>query len=259
MPQNGFHGLVGLAAVQWGIPRAVRRAERADIHSMVEPLAAGIALGAMLPDIDLYPTAILVLLGHQELTYTVHRTFTHSLLAILTVGGLGLVLRQRSAAGTWACWGLALGMVTHVFLDAFFWFAPLDLFWPLSHLPREAPLLPVIDLWAWARPLPAALGQPDLLPNLLSALELAAFALYFLALRRLAQAEPKGRPADGLRRWERWAWASFAVALVGAFMLPNTLQETLVHVPYLLALAPYCWGQTVRLRVSLARWSLISR
>jgi hypothetical protein len=139
--------------------------------------------------------------------------------------------------------------------DAFFWFAPLDLFWPFSHLPARAPLLSVLDLWAGARPLPAVFGKPDFLINLREALEFAAFALYLIALRGVAQREKA--PADkraGLARWARWAWAGFTAALVGAFVLPNHLQEVLVTALYLLALAPYCWIQTYALRGSIARW-----
>jgi membrane-bound metal-dependent hydrolase YbcI (DUF457 family) len=252
MPQNGFHGLVGLAVAKGVTPRAPAAA--------AQPLAVGITLGAMLPDIDMYPTAVVFLLGRPDLIYVMHRTLTHSLLAILIVAGLGAVLRRRSTAGAWACWGLSLGMLTHVFLDAFFWFAPLDLFWPLSHLPPGKPVMPVIDLWSSVRPLPAVLGKPDLLVNLREACEFAAFALYLMTLRRVTRrANTPAGACAGLGRWERWAWAGFGIALVGAWVLPRGLQEVLVVGPYLLAFAPYCWRQTVRLRGAVARWSLSSK
>jgi hypothetical protein len=225
-----------------------------------EPLAVGITLGAMLPDIDMYPTAVVFLLGRPDLIYVMHRTLTHSLLAILIVAGLGMVLRRRSAAAAWACWGLALGMLTHVTLDAFFWFAPLDLFWPFSHLPPGKPVLQVIDLWSGARPLPAVLGKPDVLVNLREACEFAAFALYLMALRRVTR---RGNASAGksmsMVRWEQCAWAGFGIALVGAWMLPRGLEEMLVVGPYLLAFAPYCWRQTLRLRGAVAHWSLSSK
>jgi membrane-bound metal-dependent hydrolase YbcI (DUF457 family) len=252
MPQNGFHGLVGLAAARWSVPHVP--------VAVAEPFAGGIVLGAMLPDIDMYPTAIAFLAGRHDLIYVIHRTLTHSLLAVLVVAGVGAALLRRSPAGAWAGFGLALGMLTHCVLDLFLWFAPIDLFWPFSRLPAGAPLLPVIDLWTGVRPLPGLFGRPYLLRNLLSALELAAFALYLLALRRLAARGPKGDGiASGIRRWERWTWAGFGVAVVGAFVLSNTLQEVLVHVPYLLALVPYCWRQAILLRAQIARWSLTSK
>lgn len=248
MPQNGFHGLVGLAVARWTVPRAPA--------AVAEPLTVGITLGAMLPDIDMYPTAVLFLLGRQELIYVAHRTVTHSLLAILVAAVVGAALRRRSRKTAWLCWGLALGILTHAVLDVFFWFAPLDLFWPLSHLPPDAPLLPVIDLWARARPLPAVFGRPAFLINLREAFEFAAFALYLLTLRRLSSSgQEAGKARTTLRRWEQWAWAGFAVALVGAFVLTNALQEVLVYAPWLLAFAPYCWAQTIKLRGQIARWS----
>jgi membrane-bound metal-dependent hydrolase YbcI (DUF457 family) len=249
MPQNGFHGLAGLAAARWVAPRVPAAA--------AEIVAASVVLGAMLPDVDVYPAAVATLLGRDDLTYDIHRTFTHSLLAVLLVLGAGAVLRRRSPAAAWACGGLALGMLTHLFLDAFFWFAPLDLFWPFSRLPADTPLLPVIDLWSSVRPLPALFGKPDLLVNLREAWEPGAFALYLLALRRVTQRdEPRAPKAQRLARWERWGWAGFAVALAGAVTLPHTAVEFFVYALWLLALAPFCWSQTVRLRREIARWSL---
>src|SRR5262245_43298331 len=93
---------------------------------------------------------------------------------------------------------MALGMLTHVCLDAFFWFAPLDLFWPFSHLPADRPILPVLDLWAPARPLPAVLGKKDLLVNLREAFDFAAFALYLMALRPGTDDRVGGEPATTL-------------------------------------------------------------
>jgi membrane-bound metal-dependent hydrolase YbcI (DUF457 family) len=276
MPQNGFHGLMGLAVAKWVAPRAPA--------AVAEPFVATVTLGAMLPDIDAYPAAVLFLMGRHDLTYAVHRTLTHSLLAILIVAAVGVGLR-RSPRAAWACWGLSLGMATHAFLDTFFWFAQLDFFWPFSHLPPDAPVLPVIDLWRHARPLPGLFGNRDFLANLREAFELAAFALYLMALRRVTQQRsglqaPSSKlhvrgdslpldhelppsqpgawslePGAALRRWERWAWAGFVVALAAAFLLPNGLQQVLVYTPYLLALAPYCWRQTWQQRESIARWS----
>jgi membrane-bound metal-dependent hydrolase YbcI (DUF457 family) len=265
MPQNGFHGLVGLAVAKGLAHHAPAGA--------AEVFVAGITLGAMLPDVDIYPAAVFFLAGRPDMVPVIHRTLTHSLLAILVAAGVGAALGRRSPAGRWGCWGLAVGMMTHAFLDAFFWFGQLDLFWPLSHLPRERPLAPVIDLWAAARPLPA------LLFNLREAFEFAAFALYLRALRRVVQGTVndmadgarvgKGVPpfaaavaANGgvrlLARWERWAWIGFAAALVGAFWLPNPLQEVLVYAPWLLAFAPFCWSRTLQFRGAVTAWCLRS-
>jgi membrane-bound metal-dependent hydrolase YbcI (DUF457 family) len=129
MPQNGFHGLVGLAVAKQVAPRVDAAA--------TEPFVAGVTLGAMLPDIDVNPTAIAFLVN-KDLTYAVHRTFTHSLLAIAILTVAGAIVRRRARATSWVCFGLALGITTHVLLDIFFWFAQIDLFWPFSHFPRSA-------------------------------------------------------------------------------------------------------------------------
>ncbi|MBW3622175.1 MAG: metal-dependent hydrolase [Armatimonadetes bacterium] len=248
MPQNGLHGLVGLAAAKQLAPLAPREE--------AVPFVTAITLGAMLPDIDMYPTAVVFLSGREDLVYAVHRTLAHSLWVLLLLIGAGAVARERWKTGRWICWGLALGGFTHVFLDAFFWFAPLDLFWPLSRLPPDRPLLPVIHLWSGMR-LPALWGKPDLLENSLMAFELAALALYLLALRRISrQVNPRCPAAEGLIRWERWAWISFGISFVGAVVLPSSAQKVLVHVPYLLAFLPYCWWQTVKRRETIATWSL---
>ncbi len=276
MPQNGFHGLVGLAAARAFTGRVPSEAAAS--------FAGGTVLGAMLPDADMYPTAIAFLAGRGDLTYTLHRTATHSLLAAGIALGIGLALRGRRPAVGWGVIGLALGIATHLLLDAFLWFAPLDLFWPLSHVPFAAgtwywprdgdggsALLPVLDFWglehaghATGRHLPAVIGRPDLLPNLREALELPAFACFLLALRRIRSgagtaiaAGQTNSPPHHLttRKLELAAWSLGAVALVTAFLLPAKWQQVLVFTPYLLVFTPYCWRLAWQSRDAVAYWS----
>lgn len=100
MPQNGFHGLAGLAVARWAAPRAPA--------AFAEVFVPAVVLGAMLPDVDVYPAAVAFLRGRGDLTYVSHRTFTHSMLAALLVAFAGAVLRRRSPGSAWACAGLAL-------------------------------------------------------------------------------------------------------------------------------------------------------
>ena len=228
--------MVGLGLVR----RAVSRLPE---HAAV-PAALGLALGAVLPDIDLIPTAIAYLFGRTDLVEAFHRTFTHSVFLVLLLGAIGIWQRARPVG--WLCRGLAVGMATHDTLDIFLWFSPIDLFWPLSHIPRDHPLLPVINLWANFK-YPPVFGNPSFIPNMLGAFELAAIGAWLAGLASLSR-EATGRlsPSAALIRWSRCAWASFGVAVAGAFVLGNQAQTILVSSQCLLAFHPYCWIQTVR-------------
>jgi hypothetical protein len=219
MPQNGFHGLVGLATA------------RALAKKLPEPeaLVPGIVLGSMLPDIDMYPTAIAVLLRRSDLMYVIHRSATHSLLFVLLLWVIAAAIPRRR----WILFGLGIGVITHIALDIFFWFAPIDLFWPFGH---------EIDLWG-------GIKLAGFLINIREAFEFAAFALLLGALRRITRAD--------LRKWERGAWIGFGVALVTAFIFSarTDLQNFVVTTPYLLLLIPYCWSRVWLLRRSLAAWA----
>jgi len=239
MPQNGFHGLFGLATARGFARRLPAQA--------VEPFAVGVVLGAMLPDIDMYPTVVAVLLGRSDLTYVIHRSGTHSLLLVLLLLFGGLILRGKRPYVGWLGVGLSLGVATHLLLDLFFWFAQLDLFWPLSHLPADKPLLPVVDLWSGVK-------VPDLAINIREAFEFAAFALLVHALRVIVG---KGEQSDRMLKWERFMWLGFCIALVTAFVFRTSTskQNYVVTTPYLLAMLPYCWTQVWKLRSEIASWA----
>ncbi|HET6383882.1 MAG TPA: metal-dependent hydrolase [Armatimonadota bacterium] len=240
MAQNGFHGLVGL----WTAGKTARWAPRAELA----PWVAGVVVGAMLPDVDLYPTAVIFLLGRHDLIYSVHRTLTHSLLLMLVVLAVGVVHRRR-----WFWWGLAAGMGTHTMLDIFFWFSPVDLFWPLSHFPHKAPLLPIIDLWKWVK-LPPVFGNPAFINNVLAAGDFAALALYLGSLRgTMTRGGWAKADAAAMHHWERALWAAFVIAVGAAPALSGNAQQILVTTPLLTVFLPYCWSQTWRLRETLAR------
>jgi membrane-bound metal-dependent hydrolase YbcI (DUF457 family) len=230
LPQNAFHGLVGLA-----LARAL-------------VVAAAATIGAMAPDADVYAGVAGVLAGHPEVVDVCHRTATHSLLAIAVVAGIGLAFRH-SPRFAWGCWAAALGMATHDLLDIFFWFAPIDLFWPFSHLPPEKPLLPVINLWKGA--FPASLhGQYDRIFGLRDSMEFAASLLFITALLRIA-----GRPVQGLQRLRVGGWLMLGVALIGAFSLPYPKEIYVVMVPLLGLFLPATWWFSCSLREEIARWA----
>lgn len=238
MPQNGFHGLVGLVAARF-VARRVPRQE-------AEPLVAGTVFGAMLPDVDMYPTAVAFLMGRKDLIYVIHRSLTHSLAFVLVLLLAGAL--SRRSAWRFGLWGLGIGVATHVLLDLFLWFAQLDLFWPLSHLPAEQPLLPIADLWRSA-------SVPHLLTNIREAMEFAAFALLLLALGRI------GVQSRHLGHAQLLAWILFAATLATAFVFREKpgIQNVIVFAPYLLFFLPFCWLQVWNHRSVIAEWALAAK
>ena len=239
MPQNGFHGLVGLATA--------RLFSRRVPVPLGDAFAGAIVLGAMLPDIDAYPTAIAFLIK-PGLTYVIHRSFTHSLLAILLVLAAGSLLQRRTPGIRTVCLGLAIGMLTHDLLDMVFWFAQIRFLWPLEYISPGHPEL-ILNLWQGWKP-------PTLVLNIREACEYLAFALLLLSLRRIAF----GSGADPavvikIRRVEIASWAYFGVTLTTAFLLSESWQNVVVTAPYLVFFLPFCWISALRLRAEIRRWS----
>jgi membrane-bound metal-dependent hydrolase YbcI (DUF457 family) len=234
MPQNGFHGIVGLGAAKL-LAKHVSR-ENAD------PFVGAVVLGAMLPDVDMYPTAVAFLANRMDLIYVIHRSLTHSLPLILLLLLIGAVV--RAGPSRFVYWGLAIGMATHVVLDTLFWFTQIDLFWPFSHVPSSNPLLPIVNLWQDMRP-------GVLFVNVREAFEFLAYALLLMALAKIAPQIPDSR------RWQLLAWACFGVTLITAFLFrqSSTIQHVLVTAPYLLLFLPYVWLTTWKHRREIAAWA----
>ncbi len=223
MPQNGFHGLVGL-----GMAKALAR-------HIPKPGAfvPGVVLGSMLPDADMFPTAIAVLLKHGELTYVIHRSATHSLLFAAFLGLISLLAPKWR----WTLLGLALGVLSHILLDIVFWFAPIDLLWPFS----QGKLL---NVWN-------GVDISVSLVNVRQAFEAAAFAFLLEALARISGERR-------LRSWSLAAWVWFAIALPAAFIFRDSefKENVVVMTPYLLAFLPFTWWQVWRLRVVISEWAI---
>ncbi len=246
MPQSGFHGLVGLATARALMGRVPAVAQGA--------FAFGTVLGAVLPDIDLYPTVVAVKLLGMDV-YAVHRSFSHSIFVVLVFALLGwgtaAVPKRR-----WLWWGLAIGCLTHEVLDIFFWFARLDIMWPLSHFPKDKPLFSIIDVWNGNYP-----GiTKGLVPNIRDAFEFPAFAWMLTAIRK---AVLRVRPdADFTKqlKWEDVLWGYFPVTLVTAYVYRDnpSIQQLWVNVPYLLAFLPYCWSRIWIYREDIAAWCRLS-
>jgi membrane-bound metal-dependent hydrolase YbcI (DUF457 family) len=243
MPQNGFHGLVGLAtarALSGRIPKPVHSA-----------FTTAVVFGAVFPDIDMYPTGVAFLLTGPESVYVWHRTATHCIFFVLLLALIGTLARGRPLI-RWAFWGLALGVLTHEVLDIFFWFAPIDIMWPFSRWPSDHPVFQMLNIWRQ--------DFSGLLSNLRDACEFAAFALFLMGLRRIVHGQRgPGKDLDRVRVWEFVLWTFFTIAIVTAFVFQAKpgRQQILVNVPYLLVFLPYCWSRAWAYREQIAAWSRI--
>jgi len=246
MPQSGFHGLVGLATSRALIARVPSTAQVG--------FAFGTVLGAVLPDIDLYPAAVAALVDPKHATEELqifHRTAAHSIFVVVLFALMGFPFGGNLKL-RWTLWGLSIGVLTHEVLDVFFWFAKIDIMWPFSHWPAH--WFATINIWA---PHDKQLAT-GLAPNLRDACEFPAFALFLAAIRSIVTIQ--GRPQAALTKqiwWERMLWVYFLVALIGSFLNVENpqLQQKIIFVPILLAVLPYCWSRIWVYREEIAAWS----
>jgi membrane-bound metal-dependent hydrolase YbcI (DUF457 family) len=242
MPQNGFHGLVGLATAKALVPRVA--------PAVRTPFAFGLVFGAMLPDIDLYPTAVAVVAGVPDAVKIFHRSATHSVLFLLLLVAAAVITKKRIST-SWLFWGLALGVLGHEVLDIFFWFAQLDIMWPFSHWPASNPPFQVINIWTS--------DYKGLVSNIRDAFEFVAFALFLYSLRKIVlRIRPAAKVAIDLLVM-RLMCAYFVVALTTAFLFAGhtETQQKIVNFPFLLLFLPYCWWRAWVYREEIAQWAMM--
>ncbi len=156
MAQSGIHALVG----------AVTR----KITPKREWLMLGIILGSIFPDLDNFAVAAATLAKWD--TAGLHRTFTHSLLAILTVLVIFFIIGLASRQPRWTTLGIGLGIgiALHAALDLVIWFNGVELLWPLGGW---------VNLWENANP-------PAWFTKFLDPAEFLFFALFFTWLAKAA-------------------------------------------------------------------------
>lgn len=227
MPQPGLHAVFALAA-------------RGRISTQRVP-ALGVTLGSLIPDVDSYPQAAAVLVGHMdpaqaEATY--HRTLTHSLffaLALLAGFTLASHIFRRPRLRRFG-YGLTIGMALfHVAPDIFLWFDGVGLLWPLGS----------VNLWEWVT-------LPGLVVNLLRAANFWAFALYFAYLASVGQRN--GANSDYLPRLRWYLYIQVALGVVStalAFALPFNTYNTLDGVAFLFWAYPNALWVTWRMRQTI--------
>lgn len=217
MAQAGLHALVG-AAVRKVTPTR-------------EFLMLGIILGSMFPDMDNYTVAIATVAKLN--THGLHRTFTHSILAIVTVFAIFFILGKVREEPRWINFGIGFGagIGLHILLDLLIWFNGVELLWPFGGW---------INLWEGIKP-------PDWFAKLLDPAEFAFFALFFAWLAKTAQANKTN--TDFLGKLRGWMIA-MVVLLVVFTPLAYVMSKgflTIYGVAYLIAITA-AFVITIRMR-----------
>jgi membrane-bound metal-dependent hydrolase YbcI (DUF457 family) len=201
MAQAGIHSILGVAVKRWAPAR--------------QWLPLGIVLGSLLPDAD--NLAVAVATAAKLPTEGLHRTFTHSLLTVITVVAALVIIAQITRQPRWKNLGIGLGIgiTLHILLDLLIWFNGVEVLWPFPSW---------INLWSGVTP-------PEWFDKLMMTGEFLFFALFFLGLSKLAHRQ--GTDLGCLHKLGVWTWIQ-----IGLFMIFTVLVFTLSKgfmVPYGLA------------------------
>lgn len=158
MPQLGAHMLIGLAGIRTK-------------SSFSKFLGWGFMTGSILPDIDFIPV-ILTYPFDRDLAISFHRTFSHSILTAILVVLAGILIKTRKPYLFYFFLSCGIGMFFHSFLDLFFWFASVKIFWPFGG-----------EYSIWTR-----LIIPDAYWNIMSSLECLAYGTFIYVFHRMTKA-----------------------------------------------------------------------
>lgn len=208
MPQMGIHAIVGTMARKW-MPKR-------------EWLLLGVVLGNVFPDLDNLAVAYATLTGRDA--HGLHRTFTHSIFAIVAAVILCYLIAIFTKNQNWNNFGLGfgIGILMHILLDLVLWFNGVELLWPLRY---------ELNFWNW-------FVAPEWLKIILDTGEFLAFGLYFLVLGSLARrqnTDPKHRGPTSL-----WAYIEFALFVLFTALFFNMgvqgLTYTIFGALYLLSM-----------------------
>lgn len=220
MAQAGIHALVGA-----GIGKVVPKHEW---------LVLGLILGSIFPDLDGYAVAMATIAKLN--TAGLHRTFTHSLLAILTAMIAFYIVARLTRQPRWAYLGIGfgVGIGLHIMLDLLIWFNGVELLWPFGGW---------VNFWEGVEP-------PAWFATLLEPLELLFFALYFGWLAKAARTH--GTNLDFLGTLRRWTLAMVVLLMVFiplAFMMQGVFPLSF-GVVYLISITA-AFVITIRMRQTL--------
>lgn len=237
MGQVGLHGLTGLVAGTYLVGNFV--------HTPVARRAMlfGFTLGNLIPDLD-FLAVISMYPRDQVLAMHLHRSFSHSLLAVvaLTTGFYLLGALMRDSYVRYLGYGLALGVAAHITEDIFIWFSGVDIFWPASLYG----IIPPVDLWTgWYE-------TPPLIGRLLGAAEFGAFGVYYDYLGALARHYGTNESMwVSVRRMATTCWLTWAILTGLALEMSNPTFELYLHVPMGIIFMPACFYITWRMQATI--------
>lgn len=245
MGQVGLHGLTGLVAGSYIVGNFVRGpvARRA--------LLFGFTMGNMLPDMD-FLAVVAMYPRDQALAMHLHRGFSHSLLAAvaLAAGFYVVAVLMGDPYVRYLGYGLSLGIVAHFTEDIFIWFSQVDIFWPASVFG----IIPPVDLWGWWWETPPLVGR------LLGAAELAAFALYYDYLARMAVAYQTNQSmVESVRRMATVCWLLWALLTALALEMPTGTFDMHLYVPMGIVFMPACFYITWRMQATIEYMAVAER
>lgn len=206
MAQAGIHALLG-AATRKIMPNR-------------NWLMLGIILGSLFPDMDNYAVAVATVTKLN--TQGLHRTFTHSLLAVIVSVVVFVVIALLSKRPRWANLGIGLGIgiLLHIILDLLIWFNGVELLWPFGGW---------INFWE-------GVSAPAWFVKLMDPAEFLFFALFFVWLASVAQAGKTDLNfTRALRFWTIAMFVLFAVFTPLAYLMSNGFQ-TVFGALYLVSL-----------------------
>ena len=146
----------------------------------------GIILGSMFPDLDNYAVAVATVAKLN--THGLHRTFTHSILAILLVFAIFYILGRVRREPRWTNFGIGfgVGIGLHILLDLLIWFNGVELLWPFGGW---------VNFWEGVKP-------PEWFAKLLDPAEFAFLALFLAWLAKTARTNKTNMDFIGrLRIW----------------------------------------------------------
>jgi len=191
MAQAGLHALVG-AAFRKVTPKR-------------ELLMLGIILGSLFPDLDNYAVAVATVARLD--THGLHRTFTHSILAILSVFAIFFILARVRQEPRWTNFGIGfgVGIGLHILLDLLIWFNGVELLWPFGGW---------VNLWE-------GIKLPDWFAKLLDPAEFAFFAIFLIWLSKTAHNNSTN--SDFLSPLRRWM-----VAMIGLLVVFTPLAYVMI-------------------------------
>ena len=229
MAQAGIHALVGAAARK--------------ITPNRQWLMLGILLGSLFPDLDNYGVAVATVARLQVAGHGLHRTFTHSLAAILGAVVVFFIVARLTKQARWTTLGvgMGIGIALHIVLDLLIWFNGVELLWPFGGW---------VNLWAGLTP-------PAWFTRLMDPAEFLFLALFFTWL--LGAARTHGTDLDFLRPL-RW-WIIGMLVLLAIFTPLAYIMSrgflTIYGVFYLVALTA-AFVITIRMRqtVEAVGWHL---